>query len=133
MERERVRRAIEQPVAEAVRLLDQAQGADSETRLMMLINGWGRGLAAGLEELALEVESSRHTSQSGSTPSATLDKPGTRSSAAAVPAEQSDGPRRPDADEESLRARAAESRKATAALRDESSSELRGGGHEIDP
>ena len=132
MEGERVRRAIEQQVSEAVRLLDQAQGADNETRLMMLINGWGRGLAAGLEELALEVESLR-TNPSGPTPSATLDKPGTRSSEAAVPAEQSDGPIRPDADEESLRARAAESREATAALRDESSSELRGGEHEIDP
>jgi hypothetical protein len=48
-ERERVQQAVEGSVAEAMKLLDEARGADTETRLMILINGWGRGLSAGLE------------------------------------------------------------------------------------
>jgi hypothetical protein len=54
-ERERVKTAIEAPVAEAAKLLDESRGSDVETRLAMLIDGWGRGLAAGLEELAIAV------------------------------------------------------------------------------
>jgi len=54
--RERVRQAVEAPVGEADKLLAELENADAETRLSILISGWGRGLAAGLEELALAVD-----------------------------------------------------------------------------
>ena len=54
-ERERVREAIQTPVDEAVKLLDASPNADEHVRLQMLINGWGRGIAAGLEELAIAI------------------------------------------------------------------------------
>jgi hypothetical protein len=54
-ERERVKRAIEAPVADAAKPLEESRAADAETRLAMLIDGWGRGLAAGLEELAIAM------------------------------------------------------------------------------
>src|SRR5207247_9473705 len=55
-QRKRVQRAIEAPVSEADKLLADLQNADSETRMSILISGWGRGLAAGLEELAIAVD-----------------------------------------------------------------------------
>src|SRR5437879_12337545 len=55
-QRERVRQAIEAPVGEANKLLEDLQNADSETRISILISGWGRGLAAGLEELAIAID-----------------------------------------------------------------------------
>jgi len=54
-ERERVKKAIEAPVDEAVKLLSESSAADVETRLALRIDGWGRGLAAGLEELAIAI------------------------------------------------------------------------------
>jgi hypothetical protein len=54
-ERERVRDAITGPVDEAIKILDEAHGADLEARLGILINGWGRGLAGGLEEIAIAL------------------------------------------------------------------------------
>jgi hypothetical protein len=124
-ERERVRKAVEGPVAEAVKLLDEARSADTETRLMMLVNGWGRGLAAGLEELALAIDELRR-----------LDSPesSTHTASDDVQLEPTDVPKQADPnasdepddeelDEEGLRVRAAESRAATAALREEASSE----------
>jgi len=60
-ERERVKKAIEAPVAEAAKLLEESRGADAETRLAMRIDGWGRGLAAGLEELAVSLAELRRS------------------------------------------------------------------------
>ena len=54
--RERIRRAIQEPVDEAEKLLDELQDADGETKLSILISSWGRGLAAGLEELAIAID-----------------------------------------------------------------------------
>ncbi len=54
--RERVRLAIEAPVEEAEKLLNELKDADSETRLSILISGWSRGLASALEELAIAVD-----------------------------------------------------------------------------
>jgi multidrug resistance efflux pump len=54
--RERIRLAIEAPVAEAEKLLNELTDADSETRLSILISGWSRGLASALEELAVAVD-----------------------------------------------------------------------------
>jgi hypothetical protein len=58
--RERIRLAIEAPVAEAEKLLTELKGADSETRLSILISGWSRGLASALEELAIAVDELQH-------------------------------------------------------------------------
>jgi len=44
------------PVSEADKLLRDLENAETETKLAILISGWGRGLAAGLEELALAVD-----------------------------------------------------------------------------
>jgi hypothetical protein len=57
--RERVRMAIDGPVGEAQKLLDGAPGADEHARLSMLVNGWFRGIAGALEEIALEVDALR--------------------------------------------------------------------------
>jgi hypothetical protein len=54
--RQRVRQAIEAPVAEAEKLLAELKDADSETRLTILVSGWSRGLASALEELAIAVD-----------------------------------------------------------------------------
>lgn len=54
--RERIRQAIQEPVNESEKLLDELQDADRETKLSILISGWGRGLAAGLEELAIAID-----------------------------------------------------------------------------
>lgn len=54
--RERIRQAIEAPVAEAEKLLADLKDADGETRLTILISGWSRGLASALEELAIAVD-----------------------------------------------------------------------------
>jgi hypothetical protein len=57
--RERVRRAIEGPVGEAEKLLGELTDATDQTNLSILIGGWGRGLAAGLEELAIAIDELR--------------------------------------------------------------------------
>jgi hypothetical protein len=54
--RERIRQAIEAPVGEAEKLLNELKDADCETRLSILISGWSRGLAGALEELAIAVD-----------------------------------------------------------------------------
>jgi hypothetical protein len=54
--RERIREAIAQPVAEAEKLLSELTDVDRETKLSILISGWGRGLAAALEELAIAID-----------------------------------------------------------------------------
>jgi hypothetical protein len=54
--RQRIRQAIEMPVGEAEKLLNDLKDADSETRLTILISGWSRGLASALEELAIAVD-----------------------------------------------------------------------------
>jgi hypothetical protein len=54
--RDRVRGAIEAPVSESERLLNDLPSATTETRLSIQISGWGRGLAAALEEIAIAVD-----------------------------------------------------------------------------
>lgn len=115
-ERERVKRAIEAPVDEAAKLLDESSGAELETRLAMRIDGWGRGLAAGLEELAVTLAELRRA--------AAPDKPHEPPSTPG-PSPRDDGGAEVEAEhevrsEEELRAEAARSREATTALRQES-------------
>src|SRR4051795_3576218 len=57
--RERIRKAIEAPVRDAEKLLNELSDADGDTRLSILISGWSRGLAAALEELAIAVDELR--------------------------------------------------------------------------
>jgi len=52
---DRVHRAIAGPVTEAEKLLAELHDAPLETTLPILVSGWGRGLAAGLQELASAV------------------------------------------------------------------------------
>lgn len=54
--RARVHRAIAHPVAEAEKLLAELDDASIETTMPILLSGWGRGLAAGLEELARAID-----------------------------------------------------------------------------
>jgi hypothetical protein len=54
--RERVQQAIAGPVGESERLLNDLPTADAETKLSILVSGWGRGLSAALEELAIAID-----------------------------------------------------------------------------
>jgi len=54
--RERVQQAIVGPVGESERLLNDLPTADAETKLSILVSGWGRGLSAALEELAIAID-----------------------------------------------------------------------------
>jgi hypothetical protein len=58
-DRERVRAAIDASVDAASRLREETPETEIEARLLAVIDGWGRGLAAGLEELAVAVEELR--------------------------------------------------------------------------
>jgi hypothetical protein len=123
-ERERVQKAIEGPVGEAAKLIDEARGAEAEIRLMMLIDGWGRGLSAGLEELALAIESLRRADSPAQTPHVADSRRSRGQPGGSESTERTREPEESEADEERLRERAAESRGETAALRKEASSEL---------
>jgi hypothetical protein len=118
-ERARVKKAIEAPVDEAAKLLDELPRGDVETRLTILIEGWGRGLAAGLEELAIAVSDLRraaadHVSPPPQAPQSAREAE-TRDEA---PSGRDNEPRTAD----ELQSEAARSRAETAALRDASSS-----------
>jgi hypothetical protein len=54
--RERVHRAIESAVGDADKTLSEAPHAGDHERLTILLDGWFRGLADALEELAIEVD-----------------------------------------------------------------------------
>jgi hypothetical protein len=59
MSREAVHDAIQGPVEQATKLAADVPEDDPHTRLTILIDGWGRGLAAGLEELAATLDEVR--------------------------------------------------------------------------
>jgi hypothetical protein len=56
---ERVQRAIEGPTAQAQKLLAETPDAEAQERLSVLVNSWFRGIAAALEELAIELDAIR--------------------------------------------------------------------------
>jgi hypothetical protein len=56
---ERIHEALEEPVEEAEKLLSELTSPDAETKLSILISGWGRALAAALEELAIAIDELR--------------------------------------------------------------------------
>jgi hypothetical protein len=121
---ERIRRAIREPVNASEKLLDELQDADDETKLSILISGWGRGLAAGLEELAIALDAQQR-------------QPATAESALQAPQPEPEqaakrGPEErehtraefPDADEEQLLEEAKRSREKTAEVREQTKSGL---------
>lgn len=55
----RVRTALETPVAAAEKLLDELPEDDVHRRLAIQLDGWGRGIADALEEIALELDGLR--------------------------------------------------------------------------
>jgi len=120
--RERIRQAIQEPVNESEKLLDELHNADGETKLSILISGWGRGLAAGLEELAITIDEQQEQPGTGASESpppeprpepAQQRDPEEREEASADPA---------DADEEQLLQEAEQSREKTAEVRKQTKS-----------
>jgi hypothetical protein len=120
--RERVREALEGPVEQAEKLLSELSSANSETKLSILISGWGRALAAALEELAIAIDDLRQTAaQPTAEPSASQ---AAESELAQQPEpedqpERSDLPDAADLSEARLLDEAKKSREATAELREE--------------
>jgi hypothetical protein len=54
--RERVQEAINASTGRAEKVLSEAAHADEHERLTILVSGWFRGIAAALEEIALELD-----------------------------------------------------------------------------
>jgi hypothetical protein len=55
----RVRTALETPVAAAEKILDELPEDHVHERLAIQLDGWGRAIADALEEIALELDSLR--------------------------------------------------------------------------
>jgi hypothetical protein len=125
--RERVQRAIESPVAEAERVLAEAPHAKPHERLSILMNGWFRGIAGALDELAIELESLR---TAGPPPAPEPAQRTQRQSDDEQPPENEPaGPEEraePQATEAELAERARASRAETEAVRAERDSEAEG-------
>jgi hypothetical protein len=115
--RQRIQRAIEAPVGEAEKLLNELQDADSETRLSILISGWSRGLAAALEELAIAVDELQHSGPSAETGTPPVDEEAVSEHAPAE--EQAADADLEEAGDERLLEEARRSREETAELREE--------------
>jgi hypothetical protein len=121
----RVQRAIGAPTAEAQKLLAETPNADDHERLSVLVNGWFRGLAGALEELAIELDAIRHQPAAGVVPHerpATLPVPAENVSEAVAQGEPASASRREPVegvDEAALAERARASRAETRALREE--------------
>lgn len=114
--RERVRDAIQASADAAEKELLELEHADSYTRLSILIDGWARGFAAALEELAiavddLQMEGSAATDEEGAPPA--VEPPAVESEAA------SEGRDLAEASENRLVEEARRSRAETAELREE--------------
>jgi len=116
--RERVQRAIASPVDDAERLLAQTPHAGDHERLTILIEGWFRGLAGALEELAIEVDELRRERFERDEPASPEPHSG-----APPPAGEPAGPARGEdttgLDEAALAERARTARKETEALRED--------------
>jgi hypothetical protein len=115
--RERIRGSIAAQVDEAERLLNELKDADVETKLSMLISGWGRGLAAALEELAIAVDElpqwdAARAEAAATVPTPEQEAPQTRME----PQEKHSAQNHPAEDEEHLAERAKRSREQTAEL-----------------
>jgi hypothetical protein len=111
--RERVQQAIAGPVGESERLLNDLPTADAETKLSILASGWGRGLSAALEELAIAIDDLQGQ-RTTETPAATPPS-GQAEETSSEPAERTD---LKNADEAQLIDEAGKSREETADARE---------------
>lgn len=117
--RERIRRAIQEPVDEAEKLLDELQDADGETKLSILISGWGRGLAAGLEELAIAIDEQPQPHPATAATDSSRPEPASDEVETREPQERKDASAdHTAADEEQLLEEAKRSREKTAEVRE---------------
>jgi hypothetical protein len=55
----RVHTALEAPVVAAEKILDELPEDDAQERLAIQLDGWGRGIADALEEIAIDLDSLR--------------------------------------------------------------------------
>jgi hypothetical protein len=116
--RERIHTAIQGPVDEATKLIDTSEELDEHTRITLLLNGWFRGVSAGLEELATAIEELQRSDQDALAPEP-------ESSETAVPAQRNGEPAEErdrsleDSSEAQLLEEARASRQETEALRRE--------------
>jgi hypothetical protein len=87
--RERVQQAIAGPVGESEKLLNDLPTADAETKLSILVSGWGRGLSAALEELAIAIDDLQGQ-RTTETPAATPPSKQAETPAATPPSKQAE-------------------------------------------
>lgn len=124
-DRERVRAAIDAPVDAASKRRDETPETNIEARLLAVIDGWGRGLAAGLEELAVAVEELRRLARErGDEATPAPDRQPVETATDNNPergADKRDEAEREHATVEQLHARAAASRQETRTLRRQAS------------
>jgi hypothetical protein len=113
----RVHEAVEAAVRDAADLAERSN-ADSETRLRMVVDGWGRGLAAALEELAVSLDELWRLMAPSDPAREEAPPPPPQAPPPAEPAGESPPPAT-DEDEDQLRARAAASRAETKAVGEE--------------
>jgi hypothetical protein len=117
--RERVQEAVNASTSRAEKLLAEAPDADEHARLTILVNGWFQGIAAALEEIAVELDM-RASSQGEPTAVPASRPPVTGESSAATEEEEADEREdAADSDESALLERAHESLEETRALRAE--------------
>jgi hypothetical protein len=117
--RERIRLAIEAPVGEAEKLLNELKDADSETRLSILISGWSRGLAGALEELAIAVDELQQSGRRATAETSPPSVPEEAGSEQAATGEQAEHTDLEEAGDERLVDEARRSREQTAELQKE--------------
>jgi hypothetical protein len=55
----RVHTALETPVTAADKLVGELSDEEAHKRLAIQLDGWGRGIAGALEEIALELDALR--------------------------------------------------------------------------
>jgi len=127
--RERVHEAINGSTARAEKALAEAPHVDPHERLTILVNGWFQGIAAALEEIALELDArAASKDEPAPTPRPSPSTGDDDSSAAPEEAEPSDAERSQGGpDEAELLEQARESSKETQALRAERDSAPEGG------
>jgi hypothetical protein len=116
--------AIDAGVDDAQKVLREAASAGDDERLSILLNGWFRGIAAALEELAVELDTmraaaleSRKTIEPGEPRDAAPTETGGPEETPSEEMSATEKRREPD-DEQALLARARASRAETSALRD---------------
>jgi hypothetical protein len=119
--RDRVRRAIDGPTGDAEKLLNELQHASSDEKLIILINGWCRGLSGALEELAISIDDLAGSRDEPSQSIRAADQPDEGDDREATTGEVLPRSTEVVDDEQQLAERATQSRRETAALKEESS------------